>query len=264
MVDCVSWPRIDLHNHICMTSLEVMLAAAERQGMREFGISEHIFQLHEGQIIFPDMVDEGPRISRDWYVNSVRDAAERGRMKVRLGLEVDFVPGTEGEVGALLQENDWDYLIGSIHEIGGLDLFEESPGDEGEGVRLWERYYGLFGDAIESGMFDIVSHPVRNALLNPHLPADLDDLLGTMASVAAANEVAIELNGEDVTTWPELVERLARACARAGCLISLGADAHGPEDVARGMQRATDIALAAGIKHCVTFEDRERRLVALD
>lgn len=260
----VSWPRIDLHTHICMTSLDEMLASAAKHDIREFGISEHIFQLHEGQTIFPYFADEGPRISRDWYVASVRDAAERGRMKVRLGLEVDFVPGTEGEVGALLQEVDWDYLIGSVHEIGGWDLFTETPADEEEGFRLWDRYYSLISEAIESGLFDIISHPLRNALLNTHIPAHLDDLLESVASVAAANDVALELNGEDITLWPDLIERLARACARTGCLVSLGSDAHGPENVARGLQRATEIATVAGVRGCVSFDDRERRFFSLD
>lgn len=264
MVTTVSWPRIDLHNHICLTSLDEMLASAAEHGIREFGISEHIFQLHEGQIIFPHVADEGPRIARDWYVETVRASAEQGRMNVRLGMEVDFVPGTEGEVGALLQEVDWDYLIGSVHEIGGWDLFEQTPADEAEGSRLWERYYSLIAEAIESGLFDIISHPVRNALLNPHLPFNLDDMLESIAGVAAANDVALELNGEDVTRWPELVERLAIACGRTGCLVSLGSDAHGPGDVARGLQRATEIAIAANVRGCVAFEDRERRIVALD
>ena len=184
-------------------------------------------------------------------------------MKVLLGLEVDFVPGTEGEVAAMLQEVDWDYLIGSVHEIGGWDLFTNTPEDASEGVRLWERYYSLFAEAIESGMFDVISHPVRNALLNPHLPDNFDAMLDSIAAVAADNDVALELNGEDVTVWPELVERLARACGRTGCLISLGSDAHGPEDVARGLQQATEIAVAAGVRGCVTFEDRERRVIDL-
>src|SRR5687768_11498751 len=111
MVSTVSWPRIDLHNHICLTSIEEMIESASDHGIREFGISEHIFQLHEGHTIFPHVPEEGPRVARDWYVTSVRHAADQGKMNVRLGLEVDFVPGTEGEVGALLTEVDWDYLI---------------------------------------------------------------------------------------------------------------------------------------------------------
>ena len=66
MVSTVPWPRVDLHNHICLTSLDAMLASAEERGIREFGISEHIFQLHEGNTIFPYTIEEGPRIARDW------------------------------------------------------------------------------------------------------------------------------------------------------------------------------------------------------
>jgi histidinol-phosphatase (PHP family) len=260
----MSWPRIDLHTHICRTSLETMLASAEERGLREFGISEHIFQLDEGNIIFPHSELEGACIGGEWYVNAVRSARDERQVKVLLGLEVDFLPGTEGEVGALLSETDWDYLIGSVHEIGNWDLFTQTPSDADEGVRLWDRYFSLMAEATESGLFDIISHPVRNALLNPHLPEDFDEQLASVASVAARNDVALELNGEDITRWPELVERLVAACVRTNCLVSLGSDAHGPETVTRGLQRAAEMAAAAGVRGCVTYEDRERRIVSLD
>lgn len=260
----MSWPRVDYHTHICAAPIDAMLAAAEAAGVREYGISEHIFQLDEGHPIFPQQFEEGERFAREWYVAAVRERAGRSPVDVRLGLEVDYLPGTEDAVTALLAGVEWDYLIGSIHEIGPVDIFLAEPEDAAHGEALWRQYYALFVAAIESGAFDVVSHPVRNALLNPHLPGDFDDLLDEVAACAASNGVAIELNGEDTSRWPELVERLARACARAGCPVSLGSDAHRPATVARSLQRASEIARAAGVPGVVSFQRRDRRVIPFD
>ena len=259
----MDWPRVDYHTHICVHPIDGMLERAAVVGVREYGISEHIFQLDEGRGIFPAIPEEGRRFSRDEYVGMVADARDRSGLRVRLGLEVDFVPGTEVAVRAVLDGVNWDYLIGSIHQIGERDIFEYTPSTPSECHDLWRRYYQLFIDAASSGLFDILSHPARNSLLNSHLPDDIDELLGDIASVASANDVALELNGEDVSRWPSLVEKVANACGRAGCFMSLGSDAHEPGNVGRGLALATEIAVRAGVPGIVSFEGRERRILSL-
>jgi histidinol-phosphatase (PHP family) len=259
----VDWPGLDYHNHICVTPIDEMIASAVARGVREFGISEHIFMLEEGQSIFPDQEEDGSRFPLDWYVEAVRDRAATAPLKVLLALEIDFVPGREEQVDALVNQAEWDYLIGSVHEIGPHDIFLHDPRDEAHGLELWSAYYDLFVAAIESERFDILSHPVRNAIANPHVPDTLDDMLLAVADSAARHDVALELNGNDVQSWPELVERLAAACARTGCLISLGSDAHRPGSVARGMLRAMEMATGAGVRGIVTFERRQRRVIPL-
>ena len=41
---------------------------------------------------------------------------------VKLGLEVDYVPGREEETRELLAPYPWDYLLGSLHYIGELGV----------------------------------------------------------------------------------------------------------------------------------------------
>ena len=240
-----------------------MLARAAELGIREYGVTEHIFQLHEGHPLFPQIPSEGPRLSREMYVTAVPERGAHYGLDVRLGLEVDFVPGLEAAVQQVLDGVTWDFLLGSVHEIDGLDLFEVSPTNREHGEALWRRYIELLIGAVRSGMFDVITHPVRNRLLNAHVPSNLDDLLDELARHAARAQVALELNGEDTVEWPDLVLRLASACARNGCAISFGSDAHGPDDIGRGMHQAVELAVTAGVTHAVSFRQRERRLVPL-
>jgi len=50
--------------------------------------------------------------------------------------------------------------------------------------------------------------------------------------------MALELNGRDIDYAPELVRRLATACSKAGCRVSLGSDAHHVSEVFRNMKTA--------------------------
>lgn len=260
----MTWPGLDYHNHICAAPIEAMIASAAARGVHEFGITEHVFMLYEGQALFPGLEENGERFSRDWYVRAVRDRDIAGVVPaLRLGLEVDYLPGTEDAVAPFLASVEWDFLLGSVHAIDGTDLFEYVPSSPTEGQRLWERYFELTAEAIECGMFDVITHPVRNAERNPHLPARFDRMLEEVAAFARLHGVALELNGYDTVTWPELVERLARACGRAGCVVSFGSDAHQPANVAAGLADAARMAVAAGVRHTVSFERRERRIITL-
>jgi histidinol-phosphatase (PHP family) len=258
----MGWPGVDYHTHICESTIDAMLASAVEKDVCEYGISEHIFMLDEGHQVFPLVPEEGRRFSREWYVETCFDRSRTSPVSIRLGLEVDYVPGTETQVADVLAGVDWDFLIGSIHEIDGIDLFEHAPADEREGQRLWQRYYELSIAAIESGAFDVLSHPVRNMINNPHVPEDVGDLLDAVAESAARNGVALELNGEDTRLWPEMVTALARASGRAGCAISLGSDAHRPETVAQSLLTASFIAAEAGVPGVVSFQRRDRRILA--
>ncbi|HYI14864.1 MAG TPA: PHP domain-containing protein [Thermomicrobiales bacterium] len=260
----MAWPRVDYHTHICESTVDAMLASAVEKGVREYGISEHIFMLHEGQPIFPLIPEEGIPFSRAQYVDTCRERSRMSKISIRLGLEVDYVPGTEARVADVLAGVEWDYLIGSIHEIDGIDLFEHPPADADEGKRLWRRYYELSIAAIESSAFDVLSHPVRNMVRNPYVPEDIDDLLSVLAESAARNGVALELNGEDTRRWPKMVTALAKASGGAGCAVSLGSDAHKPESVAQSLQAASLIAAEAGVPGVVSFQRRDRRILAFD
>ena len=263
-VSSSDWPRVDYHSHICAVALETMLVNARAAGLSEYGVSEHVFQLDEGHLVLPEEQDEGMRFPRAWYAQTVREAATGSAdLDIKLGLEVDYVPERHKRVMAVTDGVEWDYLIGSVHAVDTADIFSRvGPGAEA-GERLWRRYYELIAEAIETGDFDVISHPVRYAISNPHLPAEFEQLLDEVAAFARLHGVALELNGDDVARTPQLVECLARACGRAGCAVSLGSDAHRAPEVAQGLRQATAYAAAAHVPGVVSFQRRDRRVIPL-
>lgn len=238
----------DFHSHVSHTSADAMAHAARERGLRVLGLSEHVFQMREGQPLLPHMPIEGEILPFSSYVDAVQSAAQQLHLDVRLGLEVDFIPKKNVQIQELLQGQPWDFLIGSVHQIDGL-LFERDyvKFTREQGEAAWLRYFQLLREAISSGYFSFVSHPVRMRTRNPHLPSTLDVELEQLAAEATHYDIALELNGFDVLTYPSLVQRLARACARQKTPISVGSDAHYPQYIACAHAQTEKILREVGI-----------------
>lgn len=246
----------DFHSHVSRSSADAMARAAQERGLRTLGLSEHLFQLHETRAPVEHMVLEGPLLSLPVYVASVRSAAQSIPFDVRLGLEVDFIPEKNERIQESLRGIDWDFLIGSVHEVDG-DVFElkkERSCEQGE--QLWLRYMQLLCNAVNSGYFHIVSHPVRMRMRNPHLPRTLDRELEHLAAEATRCNVALELNGYDILTYPDVVMRLAKACVLHQTPVSIGSDAHMPAQIARAYPQTEAILREVGITKIRIWKSR--------
>lgn len=247
----------DFHSHVARSSARQMVRAAQKRGLRVLGLSEHVFQMTEGRTPLEHMVLEGPMLSFSSYIEAVHAAAQEMEFDVRLGLEVDFIPEKNAAIQASLQAYPWDFLIGSVHQVDGkvFERLDEITREKGKA--LWLRYMELLRSAANSSYFSLISHPVRMAARNPHLPPTLDDELERLAAEATRNNIALEANGYDVLMYPHLVRRLVRACALHRTPISVGSDAHNPLQVAQAHQQTEVILREAGIKTIRIWRQRQ-------
>ncbi len=247
----------DFHSHVSYTSALEMATAAKEKGLQVLGISEHIYQLYEFRPGLEHLPPEGSFLGTADYIRQVREAAHMLSFDVRLGLEVDFIPSKNEAIQLAIQNQPWDFLIGSIHEIDGLQ-FEGSyswPREEGE--VLWTQYFKLLQEAILSGSFQVISHPVRMGLRNPHLPSTFDQELEQIADVASSCNVALEINGKDMLAYPHLVYRLAQACAKHHTPMSVGSDAHYPDKVAQAHKETEQLLRQSGIHRVRIWKQQE-------
>jgi HisJ family histidinol phosphate phosphatase len=192
--------------------------------------------VHAKGRIFEDLKEYRKEFSK------VDDSKHLG-MDVRMGLEVDFSTRYEARVGEYVNQEEWDLLLCSVHELrdgSEIEKTRSKPLDPTEARNLWREYLKLERTALESDFvpFSVLTHPVRMSRGIDCVPDELDDLLLGLAKTATQRDKALELNGSDLGYAPELVRRLAKACSMAGCKVSLGSDAHYPRDVFRNMTDA--------------------------
>jgi histidinol-phosphatase (PHP family) len=250
----------DFHVHVSYTSAMVMVEAARDRGLRALGLAEHVYQLWEGRSGLEHLTVEGPFMGMADYIAAVRTAAEQVGFDVRLGLEVDFIPDKNQTIQDVIKDQPWDFLIGSVHEIDGVEFESSFDASPAEGQMLWLHYFALQRAAIASGYFQVISHPVRMGRRNPYLPATFDDELEHLAAEAARYDVALEVDGKDILSYPSLVRRLIRACALQHTPVSIGSDAHYPQHIAWAHAQTEQLLHEAGIsavriwRRCVNEE----------
>ena len=265
--------------------IEAYVDAAQRRGADEVGFTEHLYRCVESADALGefwadeprrdladqarDFVHEDRTLSLDAYVTAVTAAQDRG-LPVKLGLEVDFFPASIDAVLQLLEPYPWDFLIGSVHWVGGWSIDHDDAAYEFErrGVeQAYDEYFEWETALAASGAVDILAHADVVKKHGHRLPVPPAELYRKVAAAAAATNTAIEVSTAglhrpiaEMYPAPDFLE----ICFDAGVEISLASDAHYPHEAARDRRLAIDAARAAGYTRRVRFTRRQRELVTLE
>ena len=238
---------------------------ASDRGIAELGVAEHIYRFSAALDIW-----DHPFWRRyafddlDAYCAFVREETD-----LRLGIEMDFVPGREDRIATQLDGRDWDYVVGSIHFLRdqSLDTEDYSIWGTGESAeRVWRRYFETVAESARSGLYDIIGHPDLVKVWGRAAPVpDGDPRRYYEPAVEAFAEtgVAVELS---TAGWRKPVAEqypsapFLEMLVDAGCPIALSSDAHVPEQLGFEYERALELLERVGVREIAVFERRERRL----
>jgi histidinol-phosphatase (PHP family) len=240
---------------------------ANERGIDELGFSEHVYRFREALEVWrhPFWVENA--VDRlDDYVEFLLEMRAAG-YPVKVGLELDYVPGRESELAALLEGRPFDYVIGSVHFIAdravdheGYDAWRASAPDE-----VWREYFESIAQAAASGLFDVLAHldlvkVWGTGRPKPTAPATAfyEIALPGIADADVAVEVSTAGLRKPVSEMYPSAE-LLRMCLEAGKPVALSSDAHVPEDVGHAYDRAVEMLRAAGVQELAVFERRARR-----
>jgi histidinol-phosphatase (PHP family) len=240
--------------------LERHVEQARRAGVDEIGITDHGYHFRQLEPVFDlPWMQERWGDDLDEYVATIEEGKRRG-LPVKLGLEVDFLPHSVGEVAALLEPYPWDYLLGSVHFVDGRSVDMDAAFADEAG---WREYFAALADAASSGLFDVLSHPdlVKFFGRRPEQSV-VDELHDAAAAAIARADVCVEVSAAGLhkpvgEIYPDA--SLLRRCRELDVPITLASDAHEPEHVGRDVDRAAADARAAGYDTVTVFEGRHRR-----
>ena len=244
--------------------VERYVEQARTMGIDEIGLTEHVYHFRQTERLWEiPWLLERCSDDLDEYVGAVEEAKQRG-LPVKLGLEVDYFPGTEPRLAELLAPYPWDYLLGSVHFVDGYPVDQE-PGlvhrlPVGE---AWRRYFVWLRNAARSGLFDALSHPdlvkifgLRAGDEETHYlhleTADAIEAAGVCVEVSAAG-----LHKPVGELYPD--RGLLEAYHERGVPITLASDAHVPAHVGRDVDRAAALAREVGYQTVTVFDRRRRR-----
>ena len=260
---------VDYHMHLRnergeiaheVDAIEPFVETAIARGVDEIGLSEHGYYFTQLRALWtmPNQLERCV-YDLDAYVGAILQARERGQ-PVKLGLEVDYVQGREGEARELLASYPWDYLLGSVHWIDGYGIDGEPRLLDEVGVEAaWNHYFETLADAARSRLFDSLSHPDLVKIFGER-PASFD--YGDIADAICESGVAVEVSTAglrkpvgELYPHPDFLA----ACRARGVPVTTGSDAHTPDLVGRDFDRARELLRSAGYETVTVFDRRHAR-----
>jgi histidinol-phosphatase (PHP family) len=248
-------------------NVERYLDAARQAGIGELGVSEHVYRFSQALDIWRHPFwEQQATDDLDAYCEFVRTTP------LRLGIETDFVPGSEDRIANLLDARDFDYVVGSVHFIGDVAV-DHAEYDawraRGDADAVWRRYFEMLAEAVRSGLFDILGHPDLVKVWGPERPLPERDprfYYEPAIEAIAEHSIAVEVSTAGLRKpvgemYPARI--FCDLCVEAGAGFALSSDAHLPEHVGYGYDRAMRFLRELGASEICVFERRERRLEPL-
>ncbi len=260
---------VDYHMHLRNGSGEIahetsavdpFVESAREAGVDEIGFTEHIYYFKQTRSLWTvPYHTERCVYDIEAYVSAVVTARGR-RLPVKLGLEVDYVPGREDETRELLAPYPWDYLLGSLHYIDSLGVDDEPRLVDAVGVEeAWRLYFETLAAAARSGLFDSLSHPDLVKIFGARAASfDYGPVVAAIADSGVAVEVSTAGLHKPVHELYPHPEFLA-ACRALDVPVTLASDAHTPDVVGRDFERALELLRSAGYDTVTVFEQRHAR-----
>jgi histidinol-phosphatase (PHP family) len=257
--------------YLTAANAERYCEVATERGIEELGVAEHVHRFAQALEIW----------THPWYRHWAREDVDaycefvREETDLKLGIEMDFLPGAEDRTASFLDCRDWDYVLGSVHFVSdvAVDVAPDEPVWAGISAwrsadpdRLWRRYFETLGEAARSGMFDVLAHPDLVKVFGAAAPRPEGDprrFYDRAMEGIAESDVAIEVSTAGLRKpvgeiYP--ARAFLEMCLEAGRPVSLSSDAHLPDELGHEYERAVDWLGGLGVGELAVFERRRRRL----
>lgn len=268
---------IDSHTHTQYSkhatgSVTELVESAISKGIKVLTITDHA----------PFYVDSNNRLlesEMEDYFTEIGNAQRLYSRDISIlsGLELDYMPGCEKFSEAIVKRYSPDFVIGSLHYIPVNSNFVKVWDlNELNAPEVIDSYFNCHAEMVVSGLFDSIGHPdsisrrVPDHVIRPHW----DKLLTAFSQ----NMVAWELNasGFRKSAYDELTTRYDKQShgfpalyplsklSTYGIPVTIGSDAHKPEDVGRGILQTIDLMKKYKLNTISYFKKRRAYKISIE
>ena len=241
-----------------------MIKAARSKGLAGMTFTDHLDIDYPEQFGFFDL-------DLDHYYPSQHALALKcsdEHFTVLTGLEIGIQPHIASECETAVKSYPYDFIIGSTHLVDRWDPYFDSFWELDTDINLLKRYYECILENITAFTnFDSLGHldyafryvknpNVKNDTHKPYaeiIDAILDKII-SMDKALEVNTAALRKGMTGPNPAPSIIKRYHEL---GGKLITLGADAHTPKDVAADFNLLADLLNACGFKEFVVYKNRK-------
>jgi histidinol-phosphatase (PHP family) len=252
-----------IHSHFSdgKSPPEDYIVPALQAGLKEIGFSEHLVLTDEQQDWSIKRTDVPVYLNN---ISNLRDNNIR-EIKVKTGIEIDYLPGKEEEIRTTLASLDLDYVIGSVHYLGESTVDLSPDFYRGRDMdSLFEQYFDRVCIAVETGLFDIIAHCDLIRIFGFKAARDPESLYRVLAKKMKLQNVAFELNTNGrnkplADFYPD--RRFLHIFREEEVPVCVNSDAHMPARVGQFFDEAYDLLEKAGYTEMAVFDNRRMTLL---
>jgi histidinol-phosphatase (PHP family) len=236
--------------------MEDMCMAAVKLGIPEIGFSDHF-----------DLVPEDPcyaffRADAWWHDLERCRAVFAGSLRVRAGIEVGEPHRFPEAVAELISNHDWDFVLGSLHWVGDTLVFHHDYYRRPRS-QAYADYFQELIQLAEQSPISVLAHIdiVKRygfEVYGPFSPESHEDELRRLLRICADRGIALEINTstlrrpiQETSPTQKILEWFRE---EGGKWITMGSDAHEPEEVGFGLDIAMESIRNAGFKTLASYK----------
>ena len=257
----------DFHVHTCMSAdsdanIEKVIQTAIQLGMTYLCITDH----HD--IDYKDEKLEFLLDSQQYY-QTLSKYREKYKKEINLliGVEMGLQPHIKKEADEFLSSVPLDFVIGSSHVINGIDPYYEHIWKKYSTEQVMQMYFENISSNLEiHNNFDVYGHLDYAIQYVKERDRDYSytkykDIIDSILIKIIKMEKGIEINSSGLrkglrSALPcfEIIEQYHKM---GGEIITVGSDAHTPEDVGADFEKVKKLLIEAGFQHYNIFIGRE-------
>ncbi len=244
-------------NHATGEMEEYVIKAIEI-GLAQIGFAEHMPVMPQPELClsYEDLpvYYQGAVDLREMYSESI---------SIRIGAEIDILPEKYDEIRQILSDYPFDYVIGSLHYLDGWPFDQKEYINGFQRGLLEEHYHSFFTKIVEiasSGFCDILGHADNLKRMGFPPPNNPRPYYRKIIEAIGDNGLSIELNTSGIDApikemYPSPI--FLRMLISSGVPITLGSDAHAPDQVGRHFAKARSLLKEFGLKKIRIYRQRK-------
>lgn len=261
----------DFHVHTSMSAdseadIDSVIQTAIRLGMPYLCITDHHDIDYNNEEFYLD-----PRK----YYKTLSSYKEKYRDQINLliGVEMGLQPHLKQEVETFISSIPLDFVIGSSHVINGMDPYYEEIWRDHTTEQVMSMYFeNIYENLQIHNNFDVYGHidyAIRYAKEKDQnysyekYKEILDKILRKIISAGKGIEINTAGLRKGLRSTNPCFEIIKRYHDLGGSIITVGSDAHNPEDIGADFGKAKELLLKAGFEHYNLFISRNAIAVPL-
>ena len=257
-----------MHSHHSGDSkapMEQMVQSAISKGLTHICFTEHM------DLDFPvsEVAPAGKfEVNTDSYLYELLQLRQKYEKDIQIGfgIELGLQPHLQRPIAVYAKSFEFDFIIGSSHVVNGTDPYLPSYY---EGRSEEEAYREYFSSIIENikkfPNFDVYGHLDYVVRYGPNADKNYSydkykDLFDTLLSLLLEKEKGLEVNTggyrkglKDMHPCRDVLKRYREL---GGEIITIGSDAHTPEDIASDFGNVSEILTECGFKYYTVCQNR--------